>query len=152
LHTNNPPARLLVGKTHQLRVACKSLGAPVLGDATYAGAAAAGEDRAYLHAAAIRIRLPPPPSSPPPSSRAGIRRGDGDGDRVERAGSGDGDMVDMDGDGDEDGDATSSDKTASEEACRDDQHATMPAGAYHLITVVPPLSCFNIFTTTNENK
>ena len=57
------PLRLLLMKpltvkTHQLRVACKSLGAPVLGDATYAGAAAAGEDRAYLHAAAIRIQLP----------------------------------------------------------------------------------------------
>jgi len=34
------------------------VGAPVLGDSSYAGAAAAGEDRAYLHAAAIRIRLP----------------------------------------------------------------------------------------------
>jgi hypothetical protein len=34
----------------------KSLGAPVLGDARYAAAAdAAGEDRAYLHCAALRF-------------------------------------------------------------------------------------------------
>lgn len=43
---------------HQLRVTCKSLGAPVLGDDVYAGAKAKSEDRVYLHAAAIRIRLP----------------------------------------------------------------------------------------------
>lgn len=36
------------GKTHQIRVALKSLGAPVLGDARYNGADA---DRLYLHAA-----------------------------------------------------------------------------------------------------
>ena len=37
------------GKTHQLRVALKSLGAPVLGDALYADAAAAAlEARAYI--------------------------------------------------------------------------------------------------------
>ncbi|MEJ2045095.1 MAG: TIGR01621 family pseudouridine synthase [Reinekea sp.] len=35
------------GKTHQLRVALKSLGAPILGDTLYGGAAA---DRMYLHA------------------------------------------------------------------------------------------------------
>lgn len=45
-------ARLFVlrpytGKTHQLRVALKSLGAPILGDSLYAGASA---DRTYLHA------------------------------------------------------------------------------------------------------
>lgn len=46
------------GRTHQLRVALKALGAPVLGDALYADAAeAACEERAYLHAAALR--LPP---------------------------------------------------------------------------------------------
>ena len=50
--------RPLTGKTHQLRVACKSLGAPILGDASYAGAAASAEDRAYLHAAAIRFAMP----------------------------------------------------------------------------------------------
>jgi len=35
------------GKTHQLRVALKSLGAPILGDTAYGGAPA---DRTYLHA------------------------------------------------------------------------------------------------------
>jgi tRNA pseudouridine32 synthase/23S rRNA pseudouridine746 synthase len=35
------------GKTHQLRVALKSLGAPILGDTLYSGSAA---DRTYLHA------------------------------------------------------------------------------------------------------
>lgn len=44
------------GRTHQLRVACKALGAPILGDERYANAAdARGEDRCYLHAAAIRV-------------------------------------------------------------------------------------------------
>jgi len=37
----------LTGKTHQLRVAMKSLGAPILGDALYGGSPA---DRVYLHA------------------------------------------------------------------------------------------------------
>ena len=62
--------RPLTGKTHQLRVCAKSLGAPVLGDAAYAGAArkndtdegdgdgAGGEDRGYLHAAALRVAMP----------------------------------------------------------------------------------------------
>ena len=50
--------RPLTGKTHQLRVACKSLGSPILGDASYAGAGAGAEDRAYLHAAAIRFAMP----------------------------------------------------------------------------------------------
>ncbi len=50
--------RPLTGRTHQLRVAMKALGAPVLGDSLYAAAAdARPEERAYLHAAAIR--LPP---------------------------------------------------------------------------------------------
>ena len=35
------------GKTHQLRVAMKSLGSPILGDALYGGDSA---DRTYLHA------------------------------------------------------------------------------------------------------
>lgn len=35
------------GKTHQLRVAMKSLGSPILGDKLYAGSVA---DRVYLHA------------------------------------------------------------------------------------------------------
>ena len=51
--------RPLTGRTHQLRVACKSLGAPILGDALYAGKEEARkEDRAYLHAAAVRVALP----------------------------------------------------------------------------------------------
>ena len=46
----------LSGRTHQLRVAMKCLGSPVLGDALYAAAAdAAMEDRAYLHSAALRL-------------------------------------------------------------------------------------------------
>ena len=44
--------RPVTGKTHQLRVTAKSLGAPLLGDDTYAGEAA---ERCYLHACAIRI-------------------------------------------------------------------------------------------------
>ncbi|WP_417551381.1 pseudouridine synthase [Marinomonas fungiae] len=39
--------RPLTGKTHQIRVALKSLGAPILGDVRYAGG---GSDRGYLHA------------------------------------------------------------------------------------------------------
>lgn len=40
------------GRTHQLRVALKSLGAPILGDARYGGNPA---DRGYLHAWALRF-------------------------------------------------------------------------------------------------
>lgn len=47
--------RPLTGRTHQLRVAMKALGAPVLGDPLYAKGASAGEVRAYLHAAAVRL-------------------------------------------------------------------------------------------------
>jgi tRNA pseudouridine32 synthase/23S rRNA pseudouridine746 synthase len=55
--------RPLTGRTHQLRVACKSLGAPILGDAAYAETASAKkEDRTYLHAAAMRFALPAPSS------------------------------------------------------------------------------------------
>ena len=44
------------GRTHQLRVACKCLGSPILGDALYANAQdAAAEERAYLHATALRV-------------------------------------------------------------------------------------------------
>ncbi|KMN48818.1 RNA pseudouridine synthase [Chromobacterium violaceum] len=42
------------GKTHQLRVAMKSQGAPILGDALYGGSEA---DRGYLHAYALRFEL-----------------------------------------------------------------------------------------------
>lgn len=42
------------GKTHQLRVAMKSLGSPILGDELYSGAAA---DRTYLHAWQLAFRL-----------------------------------------------------------------------------------------------
>ena len=42
------------GKTHQLRVALKSIGSPVLGDARYKGSPA---DRAYLHAYKLRFTL-----------------------------------------------------------------------------------------------
>lgn len=40
------------GKTHQLRVAMKSLGAPILGDEMYGGSTA---DRMYLHAAKLEF-------------------------------------------------------------------------------------------------
>lgn len=47
------------GRTHQIRVAMKSLGAPILGDPLYGRFdLAREEDRTYLHAAAIRIQLP----------------------------------------------------------------------------------------------
>jgi tRNA pseudouridine32 synthase/23S rRNA pseudouridine746 synthase len=61
------------GKTHQLRVAMKSLGTPILGDTRYANAVAASQEvRTYLHCAAVRfllddgeliqiVHLPPPP-------------------------------------------------------------------------------------------
>ena len=53
--------RPVTGRTHQLRVAIKALGAPVLGDSLYANTDdAREEDRAYLHAAAIRL----PPLAP----------------------------------------------------------------------------------------
>lgn len=52
-----PGLRLFVlrpatGKTHQLRVALKSIGAPVLGDSRYGGS---GADRGYLHACGLRF-------------------------------------------------------------------------------------------------
>ena len=61
---NGAPRRMFVfkpltGKTHQLRVAAKSLGAALLGDDIYSSGGAAFEfeapRRLYLHAAAIRI-------------------------------------------------------------------------------------------------
>ncbi len=54
-----PGLRLFVlrpqtGRTHQLRVAMKSLSAPILGDALYGGSPA---DRGYLHAYALSFML-----------------------------------------------------------------------------------------------
>lgn len=50
--------RPLTGRTHQIRVAMKSLGVPILGDRRYADKTAAEqEDRTYLHAAAITFTL-----------------------------------------------------------------------------------------------
>lgn len=46
------------GRTHQLRVAMKANGVPIAGDALYANSAdAAVHDRAYLHAAALRVHM-----------------------------------------------------------------------------------------------
>lgn len=46
------------GKTHQIRVALKSLGSPIAGDERYAQAdEARKEDRGYLHAYALRFTL-----------------------------------------------------------------------------------------------
>ncbi|PCI73190.1 MAG: TIGR01621 family pseudouridine synthase [Gammaproteobacteria bacterium] len=42
----------LTGKTHQIRVALKSLGSPILGDSRYGGSES---DRAYLHAFRIKF-------------------------------------------------------------------------------------------------
>jgi len=46
------------GKTHQIRVALKSLGSPIAGDIRYAASDdAKREDRGYLHAYALRFNL-----------------------------------------------------------------------------------------------
>ena len=46
------------GKTHQIRVALKSIGAPILGDVLYADAASCiNVDRVYLHAFSLAFRL-----------------------------------------------------------------------------------------------
>ena len=45
------------GKTHQLRVAMKSLGSPVLGDSRYHDQRSLLEDRGYLHCAALRFKV-----------------------------------------------------------------------------------------------
>ena len=55
--SNSPGIRLflvkpLTGKTHQIRVALKSIGSPILGDELYKGG---GADRTYLHAFCIRF-------------------------------------------------------------------------------------------------
>ncbi len=50
--------RPLTGKTHQIRVAMKSLGSPILGDPQYGRYdLAREEDRTYLHAWALRFEL-----------------------------------------------------------------------------------------------
>lgn len=46
--------RPLTGKTHQIRVALKSIGAPILGDMRYGGGPA---DRGYLHAYSLKFTL-----------------------------------------------------------------------------------------------
>ena len=51
--------RPLTGRTHQIRVALKSVGAPILGDERYANSTdASGYDRAYLHSATMSFKLP----------------------------------------------------------------------------------------------
>lgn len=46
------------GKTHQIRVALKSIGSPILGDALYADAASCIDiDRVYLHAFSLAFKL-----------------------------------------------------------------------------------------------
>lgn len=45
------------GKTHQLRVALKSVGAPVLGDPRYHPSSLPQPDRGYLHSYALRFEL-----------------------------------------------------------------------------------------------
>ncbi len=48
----------VTGKTHQIRVALKSIGAPILGDIRYADSNQARQvDRGYLHAFALRFTL-----------------------------------------------------------------------------------------------
>lgn len=47
----------LTGRTHQLRVAMKSLGAPILGDALYHPIVPQWPDRMYLHAHTLRFSV-----------------------------------------------------------------------------------------------
>ncbi len=47
----------LTGKTHQIRVALKSIGAPIIGDPIYSNANKKEWDRTYLHAYALRFTL-----------------------------------------------------------------------------------------------
>lgn len=49
--------RPLTGKTHQLRVAMKALGAPILGDQLYHEQTDPWPDRLYLHAQTLRFTL-----------------------------------------------------------------------------------------------
>lgn len=64
-YSYQPGIRLFVlkphtGKTHQLRVALKSLGSPIIGDTHYTGCQC---DRVYLHAYAMRFSLADTPYS-----------------------------------------------------------------------------------------
>ena len=46
------------GRTHQIRVALKSVGAPILGDSLYADSATSGElDRVYLHSYSLAFSI-----------------------------------------------------------------------------------------------
>ncbi len=47
----------LTGKTHQIRVALKSIGAPIIGDPIYYSAEKNEWDRTYLHAYAVKFAL-----------------------------------------------------------------------------------------------
>lgn len=46
--------KIFTGKTHQIRVALRALGAPIVGDVRYGGVAA---DRLYLHATQLQFEL-----------------------------------------------------------------------------------------------
>ena len=48
----------VTGKTHQLRVALKSLGSPILGDSIYAPSISSNEtDRTYLHSYYLKFEI-----------------------------------------------------------------------------------------------
>ena len=49
--------RLLTGKTHQIRVALKSLGTPIIGDPTYNAQHSSDTTRTYLHSYALCFSL-----------------------------------------------------------------------------------------------
>ena len=69
--------RLYTGRTHQARVALKSVGAAILGDERYGGAPA---DRLYLHAAVLSFTLPdgrPLAFTSPPDAEDGPMWGQG---------------------------------------------------------------------------
>ena len=62
------PRRASRHGSRQLRVALRSLAAPIVGDSLYYPGGATGEDRAYLHAAGARpARRPPARSCTPPA-------------------------------------------------------------------------------------